>query len=50
MKVLRISIVVLFLATLSSTACAAGQDTDKDGSQGTSTTPECDHISAPGQL
>jgi hypothetical protein len=50
MKVLRISIVVLFLAKLSSAACAAGQGTDKDGSQGTGTTPECDLISAPGQL
>jgi hypothetical protein len=43
MNILRVSIVTLFIATLSSVALA-GQDDDKekDGTQGTVSEPDCD--------
>ena len=47
MNISRVSIVILFIATLSQVALA-GQDDDKqkDGSQGTVSEPDCEYISA----
>jgi len=51
MNILRVSIVMLFIAALSNVAFA-GQDDDKqkDGTQGTVSEPDCDHTSAPEYL
>ena len=48
MNILRVSIVMLFIATLSNVALA-GQDDDnhkdKEGTQGTADEPNCEHTS-----
>ncbi len=49
MKVLRVSLLPPFVATLSD-AAHAGQEPDKDGSQKSGAEPVCDYISAPEQL
>ena len=51
MNVLRVSMVMLFIATLSNVALA-GQDDDKqkDGAQGTVSEPNCDNASVPEYL
>ena len=51
MNILRVSIVMIFIATLSNVAFA-GQEDDKqkDGTEGTVSEPDCDHTSAPEYL